>query len=337
MDGLPGSLARSPELFPHALDPDGERVAFIRLTRSDYEKASFLDARVLTPHTAIRRIPWQEVSSALDSSDIDERLSFIFHIGHVGSTLLSRLIGSHRNAFALREPLLLRSFAEVNPASLGEDKLSAALKMFSRTFEDGQSSVVKATSFVSEIAPTLLSRASSPRAIMMTVAPESYFATILGGPNSRKETQSLAHSRLARLQRRLGEQPWNLAAMSEGEVLALSWVCEMSALNQAARAAAGRALWIDFDRFLASPAGALTAALRHLQFDASAETVATILSGPDMCRYSKAPEHAYDTRLRNEVLDHARAMHGAEIKRGLAWLERAATRFSTVREALQPN
>jgi hypothetical protein len=111
----------------------------------------------------------------------------------------------------------------------------------------------------------------------------------------------------------------------------------MTALNASARAAAGRTLWIDFDRFLGNPPGALTAALRHLQFEASAQTVAKILSGPDMHRYSKAPEHAYDTGLRNDVLNHARAMHGAEIRRGLIWLERAAARFNVIREAMQPN
>jgi Ser/Thr protein kinase RdoA (MazF antagonist) len=52
-----------------------------------------------------------------------------------------------------------------------------------------------------------------------------------------------------------------------------------------------------------------------------------------MRRYSKAPEHGYDADLRRDVLNAARATHGAEIGRGLAWLDRAAEQFAVVRDA----
>jgi hypothetical protein len=53
-----------------------------------------------------------------------------------------------------------------------------------------------------------------------------------------------------------------------------------------------------------------------------------------MRRYSKSPEHAYDAALRRDVLNEARAAHGAEIKRGLAWLDHAAEEFPPVRDAM---
>jgi hypothetical protein len=62
--------------------------------------------------------------------------------------------------------------------------------------------------------------------------------------------------------------------------------------------------------------------------------VRAILEGPDMRRYSKAPEYAYDRALRVAVLNEARANHGVEIARGLAWLERAAGEFHAVRQAI---
>ena len=332
---MQGSLTRSPELFPYSLESNGERIAFIKLTQSDYEKASFLDGRILAPGTPMELITWREVAEALESGDLEERCGFIFHIGHVGSTLLSRLIGAHPSAFVLREPLLLRAFAQVNAETVSDARLSDTLKLFSRTFQAHQLAVIKATSFVSELAAKLLMRASSPKAIMMSVPPESYFATILGGPNSRQESRTLAPSRLMRLQRRLGEQPWELASLSEGEILALTWVCEMAALTEGSHAADGRVLWVNFDQFLNNPAQSLTSVLNHLEMDASAQTVAAILAGPDMQRYSKAPEHAYDAQLRSDVLNHARARHGNEIRRGLVWLERAAARFSVIRDAVQ--
>jgi hypothetical protein len=211
--------------------------------------------------------------------------------------------------------------------------LTRALQLFSRTFEDRELPVVKATSFVSELSATLLSRASAPKAIMMYVSPESYIATIFGGANSRQEAKVLTPGRLQRLQKRIGCEAWRAEHLSEGETLALAWACEMSALAQAARSGAARLLHVDFDQFLINPSSLLEI-LRHFDIDATAAEVQTILEGPDMRRYSKAPEYAYDASLRLEVLNEARALHGAEIRRGLNWLEQAAGRFEPVRQAV---
>jgi hypothetical protein len=145
----------------------------------------------------------------------------------------------------------------------------------------------------------------------------------------------LAPSRLLRLQRRIGEEAWQLASLSEGEVLALSWACEMSALQHAATCGDGRVFQLDFDRFLVSPAPLLSAVLHHFDIEATSAEVSAIVEGPDMRRYSKAPEHAYDAALRRDVLNEARAAHGPEIRRGLAWLEHAAKRFATVANAMK--
>src|SRR5882757_8166956 len=345
MDAIAEELGASPALFPYMLDVPRDSVSFLRLTRADYERASFLDARLLNPQISSHALPWAQVAAAIDAARLTERCGFIFHIGHVGSTLLSRLIGAHSCAFSLREPLMLRTFAQLSgepegrPHAWSQDqfnaRLTGGLKLLSRTFETRQLPVVKATSFVSELAGTLLSRASAPKALMMYVSPESYMATILGGPNSRQEARILAPSRLLRLHRRIGCEAWPLASLSEGEILALSWASEMSALAHAANSGRARICQVDFDRFLVNPAPILSSVLRHFDLEATANQVRAFIEGPDMHRYSKAPEHAYDAALRRDVLNAARAAHGPEIRRGLAWLDHAAARFAPLGEAMQ--
>jgi hypothetical protein len=343
MHEMQAGLGGSPELFPHALNVRDDTVAFIRLDRAAYENASFLDARILTPDRESRSMPWLQVAAAVDAARLAEACGYIFHIGHVGSTLLSRLVGAHRSAFVLREPAILRTFAQLREEpDIGarawhdaefEERLSGCLKLLSRTFEPKQLAVIKATSFVSEIAAEILSRPAAPKAMMMYVSPESYIATILGGPNSRQEARVLAPSRLRRLQRRIGSDAWQQPPANEGEALALGWACETSALAQAAVAGGTRVLRLDFDRFLADPP-LLLQVLHHFGIDAAASDVQAILRGPHLHRYSKAPEHAYDATLRRDVLNEARALHGDEIRRGLAWLDRAASQFAVVRQAL---
>jgi hypothetical protein len=349
------AIGRTPETYPFGFDIGRDRIAFLSLRREQFAEASFLDARVLAPGAERWNAAWPEVAAAISAAGLRERCGYIFHIGHVGSTLLSRLLGAHPRVFALREPLLLRTFAELRSPRAGagpadgaggeasaraepahEERLSGCLKLLSRTFAPTDLAILKATSFVAEIAAALLERPASPKALLMYVSPQSYLATILGGPNSRQEAKLLLGARVARLRRRAGPEagPLDADSSSEGEALALTWACETAALAQAARVAGGRALRLDFDGFLAAPEAHLARVLRHFDLAADAAAVSAILAGPDMGRYSKAPEYAYDAALRRDVLAAARLANGAEIRRGLAWLERMAGNYPPVREAL---
>ncbi len=337
MTPLAKALARSPELFPQGLDLATDSLAFLRLSEADYAQASFLDDRILGPQTLIRRVPFAEAVQAVSETALPESCLFIFHVGHVGSTLLSRLLGAHPGLFSLREPAILRTLAQIaaepeNSRWAGEQfkqRLSVLLKLWSRTFHPDQRALVKTTSFASELAPQILARPYAPEAIFMFVAPESYLATIIGAENSPREAQMLAPLRLTRLNDKLGSD-YALAGMSMGEMVAMSWACEMTSLDAAAQIAGNRVLWLDFDMFLREPGSALAACFAHLGVGAAQDQVKAILAGPDMRRYSKAPEHGYDAKLRADVLNQARVQHGAEIRRGLDWLEKSATRYPAI-------
>jgi hypothetical protein len=333
MNPLSATLARSPELFPHALDPRSDSVSLIRLAEADYTKASFLDGRIAGPQTSVQTAPFAEVQAA--AADLPEACDYIFHIGHVGSTLLSRLLGAHPSVFALREPAILRTLAQIRAEAFWNDAkleahLSTFLKLWSRTFRPDQRALLKATSFASELAAPILSRPARPKAIFMFVPPAEFLASILGAENSPREAQAMASSRAARLNKRLGA---NIRAetLSVGEMTALGWVCEMTALTAAP---SERVLWLDFERFLADPAVALAVCFAHLNIAASPDQIQGIVSGPDMRRYSKAQEFDYDAQLRAAVLAQARAQCGPEIKRGLDWLENAAAQYPAIGGAL---
>lgn len=342
MDALAASLTGSPELYPHRHNLRTDTVTLVRLTQADYEWASFLDERALRPQTMARTVPFAQLIQSVEGGPFAERCDFIFHIGHVGSTLVSRLLDANPNIFSLREPLVLRALAELEleperfPAIAYQSEFarreSVFLKLLSRTFAPEQMALIKATSFVSELASSILARPSQPRAILLGVEPQSYMATILGGANARQEAKRLAPGRTTRLARRLGREAPTPA--SEGEMLALAWATEMSALVLANKAAGERARICDFDAFLASPEETLTALFRHLGCTVTYEAVAQIVAGPLMQRYSKDPEHAYSPALRREIVDAAAKLHGAEIADGMALLETLAREFPVIAECL---
>lgn len=332
-------LIASPDLFPLDLDVAQDRVRFVRLSRTAYREESFLDERILPRLEGgawVERADMERAASALDGEG-----DFIFHIGHVGSTLLSRLLGENDRIFSLREPASLRTLARLDGRAPSEseawrnfDRLAGSLlRLYARVYHPAQRSLVKATSFVSEIGGGLLARSPSSKAILMFVSPQTYMATILAGPATRAELGSASPSRLARLEGSLGATGWRLEDLSPGELAAMGWACEISALAEVARQFPTRVSWLDFDGFLARPGAGLSAVLRHLHADAPDAAVRAMLASPYLGRYSKATEFPYDAAMRRQVLEEGARRHGMEIERGLAWLNAAGTAHPAIAEA----
>lgn len=321
-------LAGSPAWFPlEAASADMLRL--IGLDEAMYRQASFLDQRILAtnPRESVCSID----TAATAAGMLHARANYIFHIGHVGSTLISRLLGDYPSFFSVREPALLRALAAGAAKSGHAPSLTVTLPLLSRTWHTRQQALIKATSFVSEIAAPILATDERANALFVFTPALAYLRCILGGPNSRMESRALAPSRVARLQARIG----GIALPhSEGEWVAMSWLCEMTALCQAAAQCGPRGRWLNFEAFVASPAIGLADALLALGASPATQEVDALLTGPWMGRYSKAPEHPYDAVLRRSVLQAADREHRIEIRRGMDWLARAAERHPLIDAAL---
>jgi hypothetical protein len=315
-------LVRSPAWLPLEVLSGGS-VSLVCLDEAAYCTASFLDQRLLRLGLEQQACGPAVLEAA--AARLAPRSHYLFHTGHAGSTLVSRLIGAHAGYFSLREPALLRTIA-VQPAAAGVPSLQVALALLGRTWRTNERAVIKATSFVSELAEPVLATDTRSVAILMFTDPLAYLRGILGGPNSRLETRQLAPARLERLVRRLGGGDWRPDARSEGEWIAMSWLCEMTALHQAAVRFASRVLWVDFDAFLGEPLAGLRAIFRALGGEPAASEIEALVSGPLMRQYSKAPEHPYDAALRQAVLRSADYEHAQEIRRGMHWLGQVAQR-----------
>ena len=84
----------------------------IELDEAGYHAASFLDDRILGPGTKGAWLPIERVAATARLGHDARPLHYILHTGHVGSTLLSRLLDTTGSVLSLREPLPLRTLAD---------------------------------------------------------------------------------------------------------------------------------------------------------------------------------------------------------------------------------
>lgn len=311
-----------------ALDPSQGAARLVAMDDESYRAASFLDDRLLQTPVNSQIVSWTDIEAAVtDNMRSDAR--WIFHIGHVGSTLVSRLLGELDGVLAIREPRLLRDLA-LTPAEIRHRYIEPIPKLMSRTFADSEVACVKATSFASEIAPDLVP--PNERALFMYATPRNYIASILAGESSAEEMRLLAGKRAQRLNGRGIYIP----AQNDAGQAAVAWATEMTALEAAADAMSDRKIkWVDFDAMLEDFELAIVHVGSFFRFTFDAGKMQEIVSGPLMTRYSKAVEYEYSPNLRRELIGEAAERFAGDIIGALAMLRSAAEKSPLLAQALR--
>lgn len=320
-------IARDAIWLAQALDPAQGMVRIVAMDRKSYRAASFLDDRMMQEPVDAQIASWTLIEEAV-TDDLRSDARWIFHIGHVGSTLVSRLLGELDGVLAVREPRLLRDLA-LTPAEVRQRYVALVPRLMSRTFGEAEIACVKATSFASEIARELVP--PGERALFMFARPRNYIASILAGENSVQELHILAGKRAQRLNARGIYIP----AQNDADLAAAAWAAEMAALEAAAEAMGDRKIdWADFDMMLGKIETELSRIAEFFGLEAKAEQLQTIASGPLLNRYSKALEHDYSPALRRDVIAGTLEQYGPQVDRALAMLKSAAEKSPLLARAL---
>src|SRR3546814_619820 len=191
---LPPDFASSAAWPVLHIDFDTQAAKVFTFTAADYLRAAFLDERALA-HRPIRGldVALADIEQAMADADGERPpLHWLFHIGHCGSTLISRLLDVLPGLLGLREPLPLLELAmrSIEPDSptgrvsrdTFEHDLTLTLALLQRGFADTRSVLVKPTSVAALLAPQLLSRSPQSRAIGLSMKLRPWLAIMLREP-----------------------------------------------------------------------------------------------------------------------------------------------------------
>ncbi|KAA9134183.1 hypothetical protein F3N42_01165 [Marinihelvus fidelis] len=336
-------LMADTRLYPFQVNWLVQQVQLLQVDPAFYEQAAFLDQRAIQPGTQGAWFTFEQLQPMVSAAP-PRRLGLIFHIGHCGSTLLSRALALADGLFSLREPLPLRDLALLwaerdlpwSPRSAGEILDGAAFMraLWARTPAAGQTAVLKATSFCSLLAAPWLARFSDDRAVCLAMSPQAYIATVLGAEGYVVDLLGGAKPRMAGLSQATGAELVPVHALSPGEIAAMTFAAELVAMQGADQAAAGRVLRVDFDHYLAQPGPTLQAMAAHFGQPIDEPALGRILANPVLGRYSKATDYPFSAEQRQQRLRDSRAANTAEIRKGLDWLAAFADDHAILADAL---
>ena len=312
--------------LPFKLDLVARRALLVRFDAGQRREAAFLDERELPPQADGGWIPLQQLLTLplrIDAKPADA----IFHIGHCGSTLLSRLLESWPGVQALREPLPLRTLAEVWPqrtqpesrlsASEAERCLDSLWTLWSRPAGDAERALIKATSSCNALVAPLLDGRPQMRAILLDMPLRPYLATLLKSPDSSRDATAAAAGRLRDLRARSSDDSLFLHALSVPQQCAMGWVAERLRFAALTRAYGERVLRVDFERLLAEPEATLARIAAHVGL--AHDGIVAAMRSPAWGRYSKAQSHGYGRDDRAHDLTLAMQRHGADIDHAEQW------------------
>jgi len=334
-------LAERPEIYPHQINLTNDSVLLVKLSEEEIRSASFLDQRVLNQTTQGQWVAWQPVADVFAQAEQQPVPAFIFHVGHCGSTLLSRLVEFAEQTRSFREPLPLRTLAQdvaddedgrsflTGPERM--NRLRWLLRMWCRS---GGNTVIKATSICTDLLLQIHTLEPGALALFMYNRAETHIATLLAGQNSLMDLKGFARLRVQRVQNACGLDI-QLNQLSLGQLAALGWLSETTSIVRSLEACPQQVALLEFESLLKNPRERLEWSLKHLGIPISPAAVEQAVSSPVLRTYSKAPEHKYDAQTRAAILSDSRSRYRNEIRQGLAWLEQLAGQSGLVATAMK--
>ena len=328
------ALFDSPELFPARLDLAADRVRLTPMTAASYARSPFLDERIERSGGGDLGMSLAELVEAYRRIDPPRRPAhYLFHIGHCGSTLLSRMLGEVDGILSLREPPPLHALAQQRRTQGSaddkgwRDAFDLTVHLLSRTFDAREVALVKPNSHANNLLAELMSWHADSRAILLYVDLETYLATMLRPPARRETVRAVGESRLADFRQRTGDGGPD--ALDDARRAALVWLVQMREFVDVLDSPQlrPRARAIEFGAFLSRCREALAAAAAFLGRAADGAALDRAFDPALAGQYSKRPGRTFDAAARAGMLESARHAHAGEIAAGMEWAAAVCARY----------
>ena len=164
-------LESNPFWLPNQIDPQNNRVQFVRFGSEELEGRVFLALRKGLEEQ------WVPIDSVKAMKPTAGPIQFIFHSGFCRSTLLLKALTVPSKTFALNEPEILNSLARLNQPD--EALIGVILDLLSRQQGTSETVLLKPSNFPNRLMEILLRSKAQARAIIITNDLREYLEAVV--------------------------------------------------------------------------------------------------------------------------------------------------------------
>lgn len=315
---------QDPVWLAHRYVESKDALQFVRVSRAEHAAATFV-----TDDYLVAGLPRREIgrSEALAAASEPAPIHFVFHSAFCCSTLVARAFDRPGANFALKEPMILNDLVGWRRrGAAGRDVAEVtdgALRLLARSFEPGETVVVKPSNIVNGLIPLLMALRPDARAVFL-YAPLPVFLTSVAkkGLDGRLWVRELlAGFRKDGLVQRLGFDDEALFGQTDLQIAAIGWLAQQALFAELLEKLGRRVRSLDSETLLDGPDQALAALAEMFSVARFAGEEVHAAFG----RNSKSGA-LFSRAERQAQYDAAGAAHRDEIDKVARWAETVAER-----------
>jgi len=320
-------IVRDPAWMPHRYDPSYDALHYVRLTRDDHRKLTFLIDNEL-PDTAQRLVLERRSSTAAAKPNAGP-LHFIFHSAYCCSTLLARAFDLPGISMGLKEPSILNDIAGWRrrgaPAEQVTDVLDGVLDALAQPFGTGENVVAKPSNIVNGIAEQILELRPATNALLLYAPLETYLRSVAKkGIWGRLWVREFFVALHADGKLDLGFADVDYMKQTDLQIAAVGWLAQHAIFHQLiSKFGSSRVRSLDSETLLSRPHDALQGLFALFGLEEHSQRIDAIVTGGEFTRHSKFGT-AFDRTAREEEHQRSASMHADEIAKVGAWAEKVA-------------
>ncbi len=324
-------ILSDPLYFPFKLLV-GQRIGYLKISKDTYERSSFLDRRIQGADKKMFSLSALAVDNQLKELKFNTKkdLIHIFHISHVGSTFISRLLESLDEIKVLREPNILRdltrefSKAITLSSEYKKYELDSILSGILKSFLCGKEFkvVIKHTSsnLSLPIGHNHIENIEQKEILLYTNL-ESFLSHSVTSIGLKADAEGSAQTRLNQLNKICFSNFFKLNDLQYLEMVSLIWMVECSKML-ARRASNKNTLFINFDDEFTEnkKKETITKIIKYI-FDDNHNNLDRIMRSKDWYINPKNGEE-FSFKIRQGRIKKNRLSYEKEIEAVLGWVER---------------
>jgi len=302
------------------------------LTASGYRRTPFLDERSLKHGIGACRYSVQttqlkdlaEWGAGKSHYQVGEGVNFLFHLGHTGSTLLSRALGELEGTRVLREPPLLTWLSDSLPNMDKKEQTaiwnSVVLPWLSRRYYAIERIVVKAKSTALRFLRPAIKHNDASKAVFMYSTLRTHLTVSMARQHERFSDEHYGSLDVKmkgafNAFKEFSVDSQAFQSLSIPKRMALAWMKRMLFVQSMPRS---QVLMLDMDAFLANPYQHLMEVGQFLDLNITKKAAETIASDRYIFKvYAKDQDVPWDEAVQRRLFQGRLTAYRTEIDEGI--------------------